>query len=169
MNKVSDNLVLENCRVIFRNFSGAAGKYNREGDRSFCAVLDEEQARRISADGWNVRTLPPREEGDEPLYYLPVKVKYKCVPNLTIEETYKRGINPGLFIVTRRRKTLLDEQTVGQLDHADIRTADLIIRPYNWEVNGKTGVSAYIKTMYVTIDEDEFADKYEFDDEDIPF
>ena len=144
---VEDNIRIEGARIGFRNFSGEEGRFNPKGRRNFCVFLEEDIAKDMEKEGWNVKWLQPKEEGDALQAYLQVKVVFGKIP-------------PKIVLVTMRGKTRLDEDTVNILDWAEIQNVDLVIRPYNWEVNGNTGVSAYIKTMYVTLREDEFESKY---------
>lgn len=144
---IKSNIAIENARIGFRNFSGKEGKFNPEGRRNFCVFLEEELAKTLERDGWNVRWLQPRDENEAKQGYLQVAVSYDNIP-------------PKLIMISSKGKTILDNESVSILDWAEINEVDLIIRPYNWDVNGKGGVKAYVKSMYITIDEDEFEKKY---------
>lgn len=142
------HITIEDARIIFRNFAGKEGQFNREGDRNFAVLLDDPKLIKVlEKDGWNIKHLKPREEGDEPQPYLQVSVNFDGRP-------------PKVAIITSRGRTNLGEKEVEMLDWADIRTLDLIIRPYNWNVNGKTGIKAYLQSLFATIEEDELELKY---------
>lgn len=143
-------LQIDDARIIYRNFSGEGSKFNREGDRNFSLIIDDPAiADELVAQGWNVKIREPREEGDNPFIHLPVKVKFN-----------DRG--PRIYLITGDRRNELDEESVGILDNVDIISVDLDIRPYDWEVNGKTGRTAYLHSMRVIQEVDRFAmDDYE--------
>lgn len=149
MPKNDNTVLMEGVQIIFRNFSGKEGQYNREGDRNFAVLLDPSVATTMAEDNWNVKWLRPRneEEEQEPQAYLPVSVNFKGRP-------------PRIVLITSRGRTNLDEDSVEMLDWADIINVDLIVRPYEWTVNAKSGVKAYLQSVYVTIEEDPLEMKY---------
>ena len=140
-----DILQIDDARIIYRNFAGRGDKYNREGDRNFAVVIpDEEMVNELTNLGWNVKIKPPREDGDTPFMFLPVKVKFN-----------DRG--PNVYLKTGNVQNRLDEESVGLLDNIDIIGVDLDIRPFDWDVNGKQGRTAYLQSIRVVQDVDRFA------------
>ena len=148
MPPIQGKITLQGRRILFRNFSGEEGRYNAKGKRNFNVTLDDDEAARMLADGWNVRTLPPREEGEPSLNLLKVNVNYGGRKP------------PRVVLITSRGKTNLGESDVSILDWADIVNVDLIINPYNYEAQGRTGTTAYLDSLYVEIREDELELKY---------
>lgn len=146
-----EEILLENVRIVLRNFAGKEGMYNSEGERGFAVLLDEDLATAMTNDGWNVKMFKPGEDGERQAF-LPVKVFFGLYP-------------PRINMISGRGRTPLHESEIEILDWVDIRTVDIVIRPNNWSVNGKTGKKAYLKTLYVTIEEDPLDAKYaEVDD-----
>jgi len=143
----SRNVVMEGMTIVFPNFRGLEGRYNQAGQRNFCVKLDDKVAEQMAKDGWTVKWLKAREEGDEEQAILHINVNFKGRP-------------PRVVIITSRGRTTLTEDEIEILDWADIQTVDLIVGPYDWNINGKTGTKAYLQSMYVTINEDALELKY---------
>lgn len=144
-----DILQIDNARIVYRNFAGEGSKFNREGDRNFAVIIENEDiAGQLEDNGWNVKIKPPRDEDDTPFMFLPVKVKFN-----------DRG--PAVYLKSGNADPVkLDEDSVHILDEIDILNVDLDIRPYDWEVNGKLGRTAYLQSIFITQDVDRFADKF---------
>lgn len=140
-------VILENVRIGFRNFQGKESKYNPKGRRNFCVFLDDDTAEEMAKDGWNIKYLVPRSEDETAQAYMQVAVNFANMP-------------PSILMISNGQRIQLDEDSVDILDWADIESVDIIINPYEWEVSGKSGVKAYLKKMYVTIEDDPLASKY---------
>lgn len=148
-------LQIEDARIIYRNFGGEASKYNRKGDRNFAVIIpNQEICDQLTAEGWNVKIKPPRDEDDTPFMFLPVKVKFN-----------NRG--PNIYVQSAGNVKRLTEETVGMLDEIDIQSVDMDLRPYDWKVNGKEGRSTYLQAMNVIQNIDRFGAQYAA--QDLPF
>lgn len=144
----NNKLAIDNARIIFKNFTGKDDKFGREGDRSFSIVIEDDAlAEQLANDGWNVKPLTPRDPDEKVNHFIKVKISFKVRP-------------PKIWLLTNHKRTLLDEDTTATLQYARIENADVVVSPWRWEVNGKTGIAAYLETLYVKIEDDPFADKY---------
>lgn len=165
---VKEKVTLMNARLCYKNFSGVGTSYNPQGARNFSVILDDDLANEMVSKGWSVKVKPPREgyEDEGNFNTLKVNVKFGDNPSLS----------PKIYRIMNGKQVLLTEKTVGTLDWDAIVNVDLRIRPYNWDRAGRSGVAAYLESMYVTVEDDPLAAKYAGDpsdnfvsDDELPF
>mgnify|MGYP003301022653 CR=1 FL=1 len=138
-------LQIDNARLTYKNFAGEGTPFNRAGDRNFSVIIDDpEIAERLIEEGWNVKIKPARDEDDTPFMHLPVKIKFN-------------GRGPVVHLISGDRVNKLDEESIAVLDEVYMLNVDLDIRPYDWNVQGKSGRTAYLHAMEVTQELDRFA------------
>lgn len=173
------DLTFEGAKIVFRNFAGVGNQFNREGARNFSIVIPSlEAAMALYEAGWNVGVKAQKQEDkdaikaangfkekvqilsdrgalDEALFHLKTTVNFNSKKPAEI------------FLVTEvgRKPLKLDENTVAQLDLADIVSCDIIVSPYAWTSPRGSGITAYLKMMYVLIRQDPFAAKYAYNEE----
>ena len=161
--KENGTILFKNVKILpgsFRNFAGKPDKFNPAGGKRYFHIVidDPDFAQAMRDDGWNVRILAPREEGDTPVNYLKVSVSFP---------TPERNSSMRIVQFVGNNSVELTEDTVDILDCAYITKANVSIRPYYWATSGNSGTAAYLKTLHVTLEEEDFSDDYI--EEDQPF
>ena len=145
----SNIFAIEDAHLIYKNFKGEARRFNNEGDRNFNIDLTDEQAKKLLDAGYNVKTLVSNDPDTPVRKLLAVKVSYKFY-------------EPKVILISGKVRRMLTEDTIGELDHADIANVDLTVKPSHWTMgDGTSGITAYLNSMYVTLVDDPFAAKYE--------
>lgn len=146
--KKIDDIRLEGTRLIYPNFAGKETKFKPAGNRETGLVIkDMALIQALQDDGWNIKLFKPNPDtGEIDGGFIMAKVSYQ--------------VRPPKIVMVSDKQVYLDEDTIEQLDWADITNVDAVVSPYLWEVNGRSGVSAYLKEAYITIEKSVFADKY---------
>ena len=170
------------AELVFPNFSGAEKTWegtviNREGDRNFgLKISNLNDAVLMYNDGWNIQVraksaedrlaikkgrtllekidiLKDRGTLENALFFLKVNVSFKI-----------QKYAPKVFIAKTaggdKRLVPLDEDTIYQLDAADIINFDCTIRAKHYQNPGKEGLSAYLQEAIVVIREAAYKAKY---------
>lgn len=162
-------LQINNARIIFRNFSGEEGQFNREGERSFSLVIAggtfcdgvhkpievdaQEMAEALMAQtnmhgvGWNIKIKPPRTEEEDPFMHMKVKVSTK-------------NRMPAVYLSSAGNVRRLEEGDLWMLDEIAIRNVNLDIRPFDGEMRGEGFRSAYLDSIEVIQEIDRFTARY---------
>ncbi len=153
------HLIIRDAEIRYQNFAGTGNSMNREGDRNFKVLIDDEElANQLSEDGWYISI---KKNSDPAVYQLKVHVSYRYTPPHIVK--YKNG--KGIEVT---------EDTVHRLDNLTITRADLDITPaYNKKTPGNEGLTAYLSDGRFTIQprylEQYYTDDVPTEEDDVPF
>lgn len=156
------NVVVKNACIMFTNFAGEKDRFNM-GKPQFNLVLTEEAARDLQADGWNVRIMPAREEGESPTYMTNI--------NVAFSDDGRR--NPTIKLYSsldgKRVCRRLSAETIGILDDIRLERINLRIGSFNYD-GDKYTMKGYLHELQAvqkaeqTSFDDDYADYQDNDD-----
>lgn len=130
------------------HFDGREDVYNTPGDHNFTISLPEDIAKEMASQGWNVREREGREEGDPPEWTLECKISDKF------------GV-PPIFFIKRGRKFRIEAlEELREVRRDSCSKLNVILQPSPWTNGMRSGITAYVKEMYVEINESRFAAEY---------
>lgn len=138
-------------KIAYSNFSGSPTQYNPEGGkRSVTFVIPDDIADELINEGWPVR----KQEFDDGTS------RYLLDAAFLFRTRNGQPRDPKIFIVRDNRLIHVTEDTADALDRADIVSVDAVIAASYWEYAGRSGIKAYINSMYLTIKENPIDEKY---------
>ena len=161
---MSNNAVfIDNTRFIFKtNFSGDPKRDNFGSDRRKASVIipDPELAKELIKSGFTVKETGPRED-DDPNTFVP---EFHTTVLLSYRDRNGEEVRypPKVYLVSGDNEPrLLDEESVREIDEMRIENVDVVLNPYQHNVN-EGRKTLYIRTMYVVqkLDDDPYAAKY---------
>lgn len=145
-------VIIEDAQIVpaLKNFGG--DKFGPSGMKDFVIMLNDDEAGALAELGYNIFYFNTQDEegNDISIPEIKIRVRFDKFP----PEVY------SVYGDVHGTITQLDNDTIGELDNIRFVSCDISFTPYRWERNGKSGTTAYLRTMYVVIPKKDFADKY---------
>lgn len=171
-----NNIIIEDAQVIFANFSGHEGRYNRAGNRNFSVIIpDTNLALQLKDEGWNIKERVVNGESTGEYYISGVNINFDYFIKPRI--VYITNVN-GREHEMELTEELLDSGIAEQLDGRGAERYDISIRPRVWKRNDDSfgGIKGYVDEMRIVAKKSLFGSgsydsrrlEEELDDDELP-
>lgn len=166
MNKQLDRVNLDDTRFIFAtNFSGDPTRDRWGDNRRKCNIIipTAEKAKELDIAGFKVRETKPSPEQEAtgdfvPEFYIMAQIKFRKNDGQPVKYP------PKVYLVPEpgAEPVLLTEETIGCLDSIRVKNVNVILNPHEYEGAQGSGISLFVRTMYVEqdLDDDPYAARY---------
>lgn len=164
----NEKITMRNVVVRFPNFDGAASGYNPAGNRNFNILLTEDEASELREKGFYVKSKI-RDDG-------------MVLETLKINVSYRGYSAPKIIVICRGEQIeYTEDDDLSKIDGlyktGSVIKTDLRFSPYrNKDRTDNYGYSAYLDSIYITIEDDPLAAEYDAmcssytpSDDDVPF
>lgn len=142
-------VTIQNAVLLYKNFAGAAKRFNAKGMRNFHVILEPSVAKAMEQDGWNVKWHAPKEDGEEEWVSIKVNLSFDKYP-------------PRVVMITAEgNQTILDGDSIDILDFAELSNVDLTFQASAWEnAKGEKGYKTWLRKIFVTLSPTDLEAKY---------